>query len=415
VAAGILILATFVQSMTSEIVSINSLSVPQKFAENGFTAEVASQQLRDALTKFARSTGSNMQTPLVALASELPKFNIPKVDVSIDTVTTVLRNVFHLGGASNISGEFVLQGEKVWLRLRNNGEEIFTGTANGSNLSDIEGLLDDAAPKLMRKIRPYLEAAATYNDDPEWALELAKAIVSRLPSTDPNVQWALILEGKYYLDRHQAEKAEAKLREAIGLNSKNSAAHFNLAIALEEGDNLDSAIVEYQRAIKIQLRDPLPHNNLGQLLQKKHETDEAIKEFRAAAAWDPLNAVVQNNLASALKEKGDTQEAMARYRRAIKIDPKYAKAHYNLGVLLKDQGNHKEAMVEFRHAIENNPNDMQSHIGLAKTLVNDDKMEEAVKEYDLVLSIDPANGIARIDRDAIGDYLKENASKGLSR
>ena len=410
-AAGILVLAAFVQSMTSEIVSIETISVPHTFADSGFSSDVASQRLRDALMRFTQSTGSSMQSPAVALTSELPKITVPKVDISIDTVTTLLRKLLHLRSARNISGEFLLQGDTVWLRLRENGEELFTGTISGFEPAKIDSLLDAAALKVLRRTTPYLEASATYKDDPNWAFELADGIVSRLPSSDVNVQWSLILQGKYYLDRRQAKKAEAYLQKAINLNPKNSAAHFNMAIALASQGNAAKAIAEYHNAIEIQPSDALAHNNLGELLRELHEVDAAIAEFRTAIAWDPLNALAQNNLASALKEKGQIQDAMARYHRAIKLDPKYSKAHYNLGVLLREQGKNEEAMAEFRRAIENSPNDALSHIGLARSLLDAKKNTEAINEYDLALAIDPGNEIARRDRDSLRAYLSNDGNR----
>jgi Tfp pilus assembly protein PilF len=410
-AAGILILATFVQSMTSEIVSIDTISVPHTFADSGFSSDVASQRLRDALMRFTQSTGSSMQSPVVALTSELPKITVPKVDISIDTITTLLRKLLHLRSARNISGEFLLQGDTVWLRLRENGEELFTGTTSGFDPAKIDTLLDAAALNVLRKMTPYLGASATYKDDPDWAFELADGIVSRLPSSDINVQWSLILQGKYFLDRQQAGRAETYLQKAVSLNPKNPAAHFNLAIALENQGNASQAIAEYHRAIEIQPSDALAYNNLGKLLQKQHEVDAAIAELHKAVARDPFNAVAQNNLASALEEKGHAQDAMARYRWAIKLDPNYGKAHYNLGILLRDQGKNEEAMAEFRRAIENSPNDALSHVGLARTLLGAMKNAEALKEYDRALAIDPSNEIARHDRDSLRTYLADDGNK----
>jgi len=395
--AGVVILAAFVQSMTSEIISIDSISVPRTLSDGGFSSDVASQRLRDALTRFAQRTGSRMQSPFVALSSELPKITVPKVDISLDTVTTLLRKLFHLGNTRNVSGEFVLQGDTVWLRLRKDGQEIFTGTTTGFDPPKLDGLLDAAAPSIIQEIRPYLIASATYNDNPDRALEMAEDIITRLPSSDINVEWSLVLQGKYYLDRNKAELAKSCLRKAIHLNSKNPAAHYSLAIALAKQDKEADAVVEYRRAIELQPSDALAHNNLGVLLQKQKQTDAALVEYRRAVAWDPLHADSHNNLGSALKAKGQVKEAMARYRRAIEVDRTYAPARYNLGVILKEQGKSDEAVAEFRSAIEYAPKDVLSRIGLARTLLDLKRPDEALKEYEIVIAIDPNNQLARLD------------------
>jgi len=404
--AGIVLLAAFVQSMTSEIISVDSISVPRTFSESGFSSEVASQRLRDALTRFAQRTGSRMQGPHVALASELPKITVPKVDISLDTVTALLRKLFHLGNTRNITGEFVLQGETVWLRLRKDGQEIFTGKTTGFDLAKLDSVLDAAAPSIVQDIRPYLIASAAYVENPDRAFEMADEIVTRLPSSDINVQWSLVLQGKYYLDRREAGRAEIYLRNAIRLNSKNPAAHYSLAVALEQQNKINDAISEYRRTIELQPSDALAHNNLGVLLQKQNQIDAAIAEYRRAIAWDPLYAASHNNLGSALREKGQLHEAVARYRRAIEIDGKYTKARYNLGVILKEQRKSDEAAAEFRHAIESDPNDVLVRIGLARTLLDLKRVDEAIKEYELIIGIDPSNDTARRDIEQLRVYRR---------
>ena len=392
---GVSILALFAQSVITEVVNVDSISVPKRFAESGYTSDVASQRLRDALTRFAKQTGSSMQSPHLALTSELPKITVPKVDISLDTATTLARNLLHLGNVRNISGEFIVEEHAVGLRLRIDGQEIFTGTTPGSDLATLDGLFDAAAPSVIREIRPYLIASATYKDDPERALQMAESIIVRLPRSDINVQWSYVLEGKYYLDQHKPVLAESRLRQAVQINSKNAAAHYSLAIALEkEGRNPD-AIAEYRQAIRIDPSSALAHNNLGGALRKQKDLDAALAEYRLAVAWDPLYAPAYNNFGAMLGEQGQAQEAIAAYRRAIEIDPMYSPAHYNLGVILGSQGNREEAVAEFRRAVQNNPNDVRSHIGLANTLLELRRTDEALKEYEIVMAIDSSNEVAR--------------------
>jgi tetratricopeptide (TPR) repeat protein len=394
-ALGIAVVIILAQSIVTEVVNIEPISVPKLFVDNGYTSDVASQRLRDALTRFAKRTGSSMQTPHLALTSELPKINVPKVDISLDTATALVRNLLHLRNTHNVSGEFVLQNDTIGLRLRIDGQEIFTGTTTGFDLTKLDVLLDVAAPSVAREIRPYLIASATYKDDPDRALQMAQSIIARLPASDVNVQWSYILEGKYYLDRHNPILAENSLRQAVKIDHTNAAAHYSLAVALENQNKIADAIAEYHRAIEMQRDSAFAHNNLGQLLRKQQRIDAALSEYRLAIAWDPLYAAAHNNLGAALKEKGQVPEAIAAYRRAIEIDPSYNPAHYNLGATLKDQGDDEEAMAEFRRAIQCNPKDVLSHIGLANTLLKLDKFDEALKEYELIIAIDPNNGMAR--------------------
>lgn len=408
---GITVVVVFAQSIVTEVVNVQPISVPKHFVDSGYTSDVASERLRDALTRFAKKTGSSMQSPHLALTSELPKITVPKVDISLDTATALVRNLLHLGNAHDISGEFVLQGDLVWLRLRIDGQEIFTGTTTGFDVTKLDGLMDEAAPSVAREIRPYLIASAAYKDDPDGALLIAQGIIARLPTSDTNVQWSYVLEGKYYLDHQKPALAESYLRQAVGINSKNPAAHFSLAVALENEGKIPDAIAEYRRAIEIRPSYALAHKNLGVLLIKQKDIDAALTECRLAIAWDPLDAAAHNNLGAALKEQGQMRDAIASYRRAIEIDPTYSLAHYNLGVTFKDQRKVEEAMGEFRRAVQYNPTDVLSHVGLASILLEFKKTDEALKEYELVITIDPNNEIARRNIEYLRVHAVDENSK----
>jgi tetratricopeptide (TPR) repeat protein len=408
---GIAVIVVFAQSILTEVVNVEPISVPKLFVDSGYTSDVASQRLRDALTRFAKQTGSSMQSPHLALSSELPKITVPKVDISLDTATALARNLLHLGNTRNISGEFVLERDIVWLRLRMDGQETFTGTTTGFDLVKLDGLLDAAAPSVVREIRPYLIASAAYKDDPDRALQIAQGIIARLPASDINVQWSYVLEGKYYLDRHKPTLAESYLRQAVNINPKNPAAHYSLAVALENEGKIPDAIAEYRRAIEIQPSSAFAHNNLGVLLKKQQNIDAALTEYRLAVAWDPLYAAAHNNLGATLKEQGKIPEAIAAYGRAIEVDPSYNPAYYNLGVTFRDQGKDEEAMAEFRHAVQYDPKDVLSHIGLASTLLKFRKTDEALKEYEFVIANDPNNEIARLNI----EYLRAHAADENSR
>jgi tetratricopeptide (TPR) repeat protein len=408
---GITIAVVFAQNITAHVVNIESISVPKLLADSGYTSDVASQCLRDALTRFAKETGSSMQGPNLALPYELPKITVPKVEISLDTATALVRNLLRVGNTRNISGEFVLQGEILWLRLRIDGQEIFTGKTTGFDPTNLDELLNTAAPNIIQEIRPYLIASATYKDDPGRALEIAEGIIARLPASDVNVQWSYVLKGKYYLDRHQPDLAESYLRKAIDLNSENTFAHYSLGVALENEGKLSHAIAEYRRATEIQESFALAHNNLGALLEKQQNIDTALVEYRLAIAWDPRYAAAYSNLGTALKKQGHMPEAIAEYRRAIEINPTFNTAHYNLGVTFRDQGENEEAITEFQRALENKSDYLPAHIGLANTLLDLKRTDEALKEYQLIIAIDPNNEIARRNIEYLSTHAIDANSK----
>jgi hypothetical protein len=119
--ACIVFVGFVVKDLSTDLVAIEPISVPKAFSENGYTPEVASHRLNDALNVYVTGAGSLMQAPNVAARDELPKFVIPKIDLSLDTIVASIRSLLHYGSRRTISGELIVRGKLAWLRLRVDG------------------------------------------------------------------------------------------------------------------------------------------------------------------------------------------------------------------------------------------------------------------------------------------------------
>lgn len=119
---SILIVAYIIRDLSSNLVTIEPISVPKTFSESGFTPEVASRRLRDALSDYATKADTAMQVPSVAPRDELPSITVPKLDISLDTIVSSIQSVLHYGTRHSISGEIILRGKLAWLRLRIDGK-----------------------------------------------------------------------------------------------------------------------------------------------------------------------------------------------------------------------------------------------------------------------------------------------------
>jgi uncharacterized membrane protein/Tfp pilus assembly protein PilF len=100
----------------------------------------------------------------------------------------------------------------------------------------------------------------------------------------------------------QAAAAVGHFREAVRLDPRHAAAHFNLAILLGPTD---------------------PHESVG--------------HYRAAIAADPRFVPARVNLANALARQGRFGEAIEQYREALKLSPDDPVAARNLARALADQ------------------------------------------------------------------------------
>jgi tetratricopeptide (TPR) repeat protein len=329
--ASVFIIIFIVQNLFRDLVIIEPISVPKAFSERGYTPEVASDRLSDALFKFATGSGSSMNYSNTALGREINEFGgrkppdivVPRLELSLDAIVSLVRSVLHYGSRRSISGEFIFRGNLAWLRLRVNSIEVYS-SPNGFDAENPDDLLAAAASAVMETIAPYFVASDLYDKNPMQALEKAENIIARFPEADVNVHWSYILKGVFFNDHKDYVHADTALRKAIDLDEKNSAAHNNLGNALAGQGKLDDAIAEYRRAIDIDPKYVVAHTNLGRALADQGKLDDAIAEYRRAIEINPKYAVAHANLGNALILLGKLDDAIAEYRRVIEIDPKYA-------------------------------------------------------------------------------------------
>jgi tetratricopeptide (TPR) repeat protein len=410
---GALLIGFLFQNFSKEVITIDPISVPKLFSDNGYTPEVASHRLRDALVNFATNAGTSMRGPQIALRGDLPDIVVPKIDISIDTVVSSVRNLLHYGNRRTVSGEFVFGGKLAWLRLRVDGRDVYS-SPHGFDIENPDALLTAAASAVVETFQPYLVAAALYESDPQQALEKANAIIAGSPDTDSNVQWSYVLKSRFFNDHADYDQGKIAAETAIHLNDENQVAHNNLGFALRAQGEIDKAVAEFRDAIELDPRYALPHINLGLALMDQGKAGEAFDEYRRAIQLDPKTALPHNNLGFALNAQGRFDEAITEYRRAIVLNPKFAIPHNNLGVSLKNQGKLEEAVVEYRRAIELNPKAALPHKNLGDALKEQGKIDEAAAEYRRAIELAPnaaaahtSLGVALKDQGKIDEAIVE--------
>ena len=320
VVLSVLFLLLIIQDLLRDLDVIEPVSVPKAYAEAGYTAEVVSHRLNDALNVYVKSAGSRMQVPSVSARDTLPKFVVPKIGLSLDTIVAAIRRIYPYGNHRTISGELTTQGKLTRLRLRIDGEEVYSSPA-GLELENLDELLAGAAPSVMEKIRPYLVAAALYGSDPKRALEKAGYIIDSFPTSDINLEWAHVLKARWFIDQGDFSEAEKESRTAIHLNDKNAAAHNILGLALFNQKKPEQAVVEYDRAVGIDPKYAYPHNNMGNVLAQQRKFDDAIEQYRVAIRIDPNYVSPHINLGNVFGLQNKKEEAIAEYHRALRIDP----------------------------------------------------------------------------------------------
>jgi len=173
------------QIATERSIVIEPISVPQSLAANGYTPEVAARRLRDALTKYHEQSQTTMRGSGLTLHSERPNFVVPTVGLSSEAIATFIRDFFGHPRQQQISGEFTIAENQLWLRLRSNGVELYTST-DGASPSNPDALFALAAPKIFEVSEPYIVAATLYSVDRAKSIQRAEEIIAAGPESDQN-------------------------------------------------------------------------------------------------------------------------------------------------------------------------------------------------------------------------------------
>lgn len=146
-------------------------------------------------------------------------------------------------------------------------------------------------------------------------------------------------------------------RKALRNNDNLAPAHLNLATALIEMKDLNTALHHVQKALQIQPIYARAHYQHGRILEQKDKK----------------------------------QEALQAYHQAYKLDPTYFECVVALAHLLRDQNNFKEAALYYKKALEIKPRTLTIMLDLANALNTDNQTEKALTWYFKILELVPDN------------------------
>jgi len=350
--AVVLVGIILIRGLFAHVVVIQSISVPKMMIEDGYTPDVASGRLRDAIAALIKGANSHMSSPEIALHGDLPDVVVPSVGISLDAVTSALRTLLRSTRSKAITGEFTTVDNQLWLRLRLDGREVYEGAGKPDDL------FQAAAQAVIWEIQPYYVAAflkSTHH--PTQALEKANKIIDRFPVTNENVVWAYVLKASIFREMKKYAESKDASNTILRINPKAAGAHINLGNVLVDEGNLPQAIDQFRKAIDIEPRYALAHHNLGVALDMQGNRDDAMYQYSEAIRDDSDYADPHVRLGFDLARQRQFTDAIREYRAALAIDPDNVLAHKELGVALNATGEKEQAIEQFQATLRINPND----------------------------------------------------------
>lgn len=138
-------------------------------------------------------------------------------------------------------------------------------------------------------------------------------------------------------------------REAIRINPKISALHFELAQLLWATDTVDGqkeAVAEYKTTLELNPSDEKSESELGRIVAQNGDTKEALADYSKAVELQPDDDVALTGLAGVLISQQQQAKALPLLERAVQLDPTGASAHFRLSTLYRNAGRTDDAKRE---------------------------------------------------------------------
>lgn len=129
----------------------------------------------------------------------------------------------------------------------------------------------------------------------------------------------------------------------------------SLAMVYEESNQLEQAIVQYQKAVALTPAAPKLHRDLAGVYWKKQRYAEAEPHYRVVVADNAsdVRAVYRLGLIFLMRER--YVEAVAQFKKVIELDTVHVHAHGALGIAYQKLGNRSEAIVAFEKVLQLDP------------------------------------------------------------
>ena len=154
---------------------------------------------------------------------------------------------------------------------------------------------------------------------------------------------------------------------ALSVSCTDSALkYYNLGVEAAERDDLDAAIVNWQKSADINPSDPDTRYNLGMALLEKKDYEGAEKNFRVAAKIKGDDYRLQYGLGQALEMQGKYSEAKKAYRFSINLKHNYHPPYAGLAAIALEQGLYSTSEKYATEALRYSPHDMRGNLVLSE-------------------------------------------------
>ena len=172
---------------------------------------------------------------------------------------------------------------------------------------------------------------------------------------DPQTWYNLAI---LYYELQQTIKAESAINNAIELDSNKADYFYVFGLILEQNNDLQGAILNYEKAININKFYADAYNNLGNLYQKNNFKIEALSTLEKSLYFCPNHPGAYINLGNFYLQNKDYKKAESIYQLALNNDIFQVEIYDGFTQTLNELGKIKESLALLEEAISCFPDNL---------------------------------------------------------
>ena len=235
--------------------------------------------------------------------------------------------------------------------------------------------------------QPQLSEAIAFLQQGQFAA--AEAVLLAILKRRPRDFDALHLSGVAAVEAGRLDEGIPRIRRAIAINPKSSAAHNNLGTALLRAGRHEEALASLDRAIAINPQNAQAHHSRGAALGKLKRLDAAIAAYGRAIAIAPNYAEAYCDRGCVFAEKDDWDAALADHEKALGLSPHSAECLGNFALAIGHFKRFPEALAHSENALRQNPDSVTARTSNIMALIGVGRLADALDRADALVMSHP--------------------------
>src|SRR6267378_5159334 len=226
----------------------------------------------------------------------------------------------------------------------------------------------------------------------------ASALLLLLLSCSPQTREASFLKrGKFYLEKHEYERAALEFRNAQRLMPKDAEPYYHAGLAYIGQRNTGAAYQSFSKAIQLNPKHRDAQVRLAELLNttgKEKYLQEAEQHSKAALAVALKDPDALSALAISEIKLGRPAAAELYLRQVLEKFPRHLRSSMSLAIIKLSQNEFAAAEEILKEAVAKAPLSVEARIGLSELYGALHKLDDAERPIRRALEIDPRSGTA---------------------